>query len=124
MQRAQIVQIPKIEGSDDQPQYVLTSADGQEMIIDAQALEASGAISGQLVQGATVQVVDGGQEVTYAYTTGVEGESIVTMEAGGATDATHMEIVESDGVTYATTAKASKTVRLSFILPEKSYQFE
>ena len=34
-----------------QTQYVLTSADGQEVIIDAQALEGGG-----LVQGATVQV--------------------------------------------------------------------
>jgi len=79
-----------------QTQYVLTSADGQEVIIDAQALE-----GGNLVQGATVQVVEGGQEVTYALqAAGDDDETLVSLgnRSGGDT----MEIISSDGTTYTT----------------------
>jgi len=93
------------ESSTSQTQYVLTSSDGQEVIIDAQALEGGG-----LVQGATVQVVEGGQEVTYALqAAGDDDESVVAAalanrvsSAGtGATEGDTL-IISSDGTAYTT----------------------
>jgi len=90
------------DSSTSQTQYVLTSSDGQEVIIDAQALEGGG-----LVQGATVQVVEGGQEVTYALQ--AAGESVVAAALGnrvssagtGATEGDTL-IISSDGTAYTT----------------------
>jgi len=93
------------ESSTSQTQYVLTSSDGQEVIIDAQALEGGG-----LVQGATVQVVEGGQEVTYALqAAGDDDESVVAAALGnrvssagaGATEGDTF-IISSDGTAYTT----------------------
>jgi len=93
------------DSSTSQTQYVLTSSDGQEVIIDAQALEGGG-----LVQGATVQVVEGGQEVTYALqAAGDDDESVVAAALGnrvssagtGATEGDTL-IISSDGTAYTT----------------------
>jgi len=93
------------ESSTSQTQYVLTSSDGQEVIIDAQALEGGG-----LVQGATVQVVEGGQEVTYALqAAGDDDESVVAAAlanrvSSAGTGATEGDtfIISSDGTAYTT----------------------
>jgi len=93
------------ESSASQTQYVLTSSDGQEVIIDAQALEGGG-----LVQGATVQVVEGGQEVTYALqAAGDDDESVVAAAlanrvSSAGTGATEGDtfIISSDGTAYTT----------------------
>lgn len=80
-----------------QTQYVLTSADGQEVIIDAQALEGGG-----LVQGATVQVVEGGQEVTYALQAEGDDQDAVVAALRARNAGETMEIIGSDGTTYTT----------------------
>jgi len=90
------------DSSTSQTQYVLTSSDGQEVIIDAQALEGGG-----LVQGATVQVVEGGQEVTYALqAAGDDDESVVAAALGNRVSSAGTEgdtlIISSDGTAYTT----------------------
>jgi len=90
------------ESSASQTQYVLTSSDGQEVIIDAQALEGGG-----LVQGATVQVVEGGQEVTYALqAAGDDDESVVAAALANRVSSAGTEgdtfIISSDGTAYTT----------------------
>jgi len=85
-----------------QTQYVLTSADGQEVIIDAQALEGGG-----LVQGATVQVVEGGQEVTYALQAEGDDHDAVVAALRSRSAGETMEIIGSDGTTYTTNPDGS-----------------
>jgi len=103
------------DSSTSQTQYVLTSSDGQEVIIDAQALEGGG-----LVQGATVQVVEGGQEVTYALqAAGDDDESVVAAALGnrvssagtGATEGDTL-IISSDGTAYTTNPDGTLQIKV------------
>ena len=96
MQEQQTIKMPKTEadtGEEEiQPQYILASADGNEVILgDGQTIDAS-QLGSLVQQGATVQVLEeGGQEVAYAYTT-ADGNEILAI--GGEQEAGDVEMSE------------------------------
>ena len=116
MQEAQVIQVPKTEGDtgeeEIQPQYILTSADGNEVILgDGQTIDAS-QLGSLVQQGATVQevqVIEGGQEVTYAYTT-ANGNEILAIggEQEALVDAENLEMEEPVTIEEEVTSMGGK----------------